>query len=356
MRHILRILLGVLFIYSAFTKGIDVDGTAYKIADYFASWDLGASYYISVTLSSLLVLGELVLGLLLLFRLKEKTVAGATTAILLVLTLFTFYIYQYNSIEDCGCFGDVIKLTNEQTFYKNLIFLGLSILMSKLKIGSTEFFTIWFRKRCFVGMGIVMSLIMIYSSTTLPIKDFRPYKIGTDLIADLTVPEDAKKDKYESFFYYKDKKSGEVKQFDSVNYPWNDTINWEYVSRSEPLLVEKGYSPPLEEFKLLDSNGIDITIDILSENRDINFWILRDISKVEGAIIDRIYSGDESGVDIILTSSGDEEVAQFIAQNGELKIYRCDEVVLKTIIRASRGLVKVNNGKVLYKENLNSIF
>jgi hypothetical protein len=55
------------------------------------------------------------------------------SSILVVLVIFVFTIlscliaFSVIEISDCGCFGDAIKMSNEATFFKNIILLSLSI-------------------------------------------------------------------------------------------------------------------------------------------------------------------------------------------------------------------------------------
>ena len=41
----------------------------------------------------------------------------------------------------------------------------------------------------------------------------------------MSIPEDAPHDEYKTTLNYKNKNTGEVKEFDETNYPWQDTLN-----------------------------------------------------------------------------------------------------------------------------------
>lgn len=38
------------------------------------------------------------------------------------------YIDRYGQIESCGCFGEVIHLSPEESFWKNVVLLTISLL------------------------------------------------------------------------------------------------------------------------------------------------------------------------------------------------------------------------------------
>ena len=119
------IFLGVLFVVSGFVKAVDPVGLSYKIEEYLGMFQLSGWSGLSMLLSVLLCAAELTLGLLLLLRLWRRITAVAVTLFILVFTILTYSIYTdpYGGINECGCFGEAVHLSNGATFAKNLILL-----------------------------------------------------------------------------------------------------------------------------------------------------------------------------------------------------------------------------------------
>ena len=84
-----------------------------------------------------------------------------------------------------------------------------------------------------VGTVIFMFCVQWYSFRHLPIVDFRPYAIGKNISEGMAIPDGAPHDEYAITLKYKNKQTGEVKDFTEENYPWQDTVNWEYVSSDQ---------------------------------------------------------------------------------------------------------------------------
>ena len=131
-----RLLVGCVFVFSGFVKGIDPLGTAYRIEDYFIAfgtqWAIPLALYLSVFLCTV----EFSIGILLLLNVRIKEVAWLLLLMMLFFTCTTFYDALYNPVPDCGCFGDAIKLTNWQTFLKNIVLMVfvLTIFLNRKKI------------------------------------------------------------------------------------------------------------------------------------------------------------------------------------------------------------------------------
>ena len=134
--HAARLLLGVVFLFSGFVKSVDPQGFAYKLQDYFTAFGLTELHPIAYTLAFLLVSLELYVGLLLLFSEWRKVAAVLVSVFMLFFTPLTLYLALANPVSDCGCFGDAVKLTNWETFWKNVPLLLASLYLLKKAFGA----------------------------------------------------------------------------------------------------------------------------------------------------------------------------------------------------------------------------
>ena len=119
--HFSRILLGLVFVYSGFVKIIDPLGTAYKFTDYFKAFGTEWLIDAALPLAFLMCAAEFILGISLLLNLKLRVNAWGVAVFMLIFTPVTLWLAITNKVSDCGCFGDALKLTNWETFFKNVV-------------------------------------------------------------------------------------------------------------------------------------------------------------------------------------------------------------------------------------------
>ena len=218
----IRIVMGLVFVFSGFVKAIDPLGSTYKIEDYLNSFGgvfalfTPLAFVAAVALSTL----ELVLGINLLFKVQKNITLILTLLFMGVMTPLTLYIAIVNPVTNCGCFGDALVISNWETFFKNIIFSAFAICLYLFrdKISSTlKSKTQWLMFAAFVTLGVGIS---VYSFNHLPMIDFLPYKVGVNITEAMRIPEGAPSDKYETIFIYE--KNGEQKEFTLENYPKGD--------------------------------------------------------------------------------------------------------------------------------------
>jgi len=119
-----RILVGLLFTFSGFVKAVDPIGSAYKFEEYFSDlFHLPGLVPFAFPLAVIMCAAELAIGLLLLLNVFPKLTSLGALLLMLFFTPLTYYLALTNAVQDCGCFGDAIKLTNWETFWKNVIIL-----------------------------------------------------------------------------------------------------------------------------------------------------------------------------------------------------------------------------------------
>lgn len=341
----LRVTLGATFLLSGFLKAVDPYGTAYKLQDYLDVWgfDHLVSDDITLIVSVFLSSSEVFVGIC--FFYDFMLLAGIIGS-LLYMAIFipiTLWLALLNPISDCGCFGDAIKLTNWQTFWKNIFILLCAYFLYKFHRRECKIYTFNIVPFLFSLFSITLSVYSIYC---LPVLDFRPYHIGADIKKGMSIPKNAKRDEYNTVFIME--KDGETKKFTLENYPDD---SWTLL-KTDVELISKGYEPPIVDFSLRTmTQKIDITDSVLSIPRV--FLLL--MPSVESASKDNTFSINELYKEIkktttpfyAVTSSTDIAINKWILDtNSEYPFLLMDGTTIKTIIRSSPGLVMLEYGIV----------
>lgn len=342
LRITARIIVGLAFIFSGTVKAIDPLGSAYKFQDYFRAFNISFLKELSLPLAILLCTAEFIAGLSVLTGMRQKTGITVIMILMIIFTPLTFVLALTNPVSDCGCFGDAVHLTNWQTFGKNIILLALAlVLYLNRKKANIAFKAVneWIT----IGAATFLFVIFcVYNLRNLPVIDFLPYKTGVKIEDNMTMPENATTDKFQTTFIYE--KDGIRKEFDLSNYPASDTT-WKFIDQKS-VLIEKGYQPPIHDFIITSKEGEDLTGKILAHNGLTVFMISK---KLEEAGKNRILDGFglgryciNNGIDFyILTASGTEETRNY--ENG-LQVCTTDETTLKTMIRSNPGYMLLENG------------
>lgn len=348
-----RILTGVVFVFSGFVKGVDPLGTAYRLEDYFIAfhWDFFIPY--ALFFSILLCTMEFTIGIMLLFKLRMKIAAWLLLMVMVFFTGLTLNDAINNPVPDCGCFGDAIKLTNWQTFYKNLFLLPLSILIFYYRNKFTSSFNS-FRQSVFTLIPIIAFAVFSYLCYAhLPVVDFTEWKTGRKLYLENPKP-------VEYFVTYKNKKSGATKEYLSPNFPYNDSIwieEWQFVSQ-RVVDPNKVFGKSLLIF---DESGDNVTENII---RNPGYQLVvnsYDLTKANSNAFQKINSlASEASNDGISTSvlvSAEKEVIQNFKEVNKLQLdfYIADDIILKTIVRSNPGLMLMKDGVILKKWHYNDL-
>lgn len=350
--NIARFALALVFIFSGFVKAVDPLGTQYKLEDYVAAVGLSGVFpeWVLLGCSIALAAVEFVLGVLLLFAISRRLVSKLVLAFMVVMTCLTVWIYAFDPVEDCGCFGDAIVLTNGQTLLKNVVLLAGAALLAWKPLYMKRFISLkWQWITYYAAMAFILG-IAGYSLYYLPVIDFRPYRVGANIPQLMEIPEGAEQPEYETTFILE--KDGEQREFTLEDYP---DSTWTFVD-SKSRLVKKGYVPPIHDFEIQDArSGDDLTEQILTDKGYTLLLVSPHLEKAddtEFGDIDRIYEwATENDVPFYcLTASGDKGIAHWIDITGaEYPFCHTDETTLKTIIRSNPGLVLLKQGTVMGK-------
>ena len=356
--NLCRMALALTFILSGYVKAIDPLGTQYKLNDYAAAMHLSEYIpdWLTLTGAIALAMTEFALGIFMLFAIRRHLVSRLMTAMMVMMTLITVWIFIANPVKDCGCFGDAIKLTNGETLLKNIVLLAAAIVtamrpldMARLISKSNQ----WIVTNYTLVYIVCTSLYCLYA---LPTFDFRPYHIGADIKKGMEIPEGAEQPEFETTFILK--KNGQTREFTLDNYP---DSTWEFVD-SKTVQTRQGYEPPIHDFSLTDTKtGEDITDNVLSHKGYTFLLISRSLAYADDSNfgdIDQIYEyASEHNIPFYcVTASTDSDINRWRDLTGaEYPFCTADETTLKTIIRSNPGLLLLKDATIIGKWSHNQL-
>lgn len=351
-----RFILAVVFIFSGFVKAIDPLGTQYKIQDYLDAF--GWTNFIPdvFPLIASFVLGwfEFCLGVYLFFGIRRRLAPRTMVVVMSVMTPLTLWLAVTNPVSDCGCFGDAVTLSNWETFGKNVLLWVMAIFLLIHRRRIFPLVTVRLDWLIALYSSVYIFCVIVYSYQNLPLFDFRPYHIGADIKAGMSIPEGKEPTEFETRFILQ--KNGEEKEFTLENYP---DSTWTFVD-SKTVVKKAGYEPPVQDFAIINlEDGEDLTDRILS---DENYFFLM--------VAHQLQQADDSAFDLIndlydyclthdygfycLTSSSEEDIHTWIENTGaEYPFATMDNITLKTIVRSNPGLLLLKKGVVINKWSAN---
>ncbi len=344
---VIRIITALLFIFSATVKGIDPLGTDYRVVDYLEAYSWYSLIDLSFAITVLVISVEFLLGVALLFKLRIRLAALGVLLIMIFFTFVTFIDARYDLVTDCGCFGDAIKLTTWQTFYKNVVLLIFAIIIfvkrKDIERSHGKKFQLILLILFLAGFGWFIS----FNYNHLPVVDFREWKVGNDM-------KSTGRETIVSYLVYKNKDSGELKEYISPDYPWNDSIwlsEWEFVNQridDSQLVMKHGLI-------IEDADGNNLTEEII-ENPEYQFILAAyDLDDAQGqGMIDAsaLFSiMNEKGINVALLTSSTDDVIEKYREVYLINydVYFADDIELKVMVRSNPGLLLLKDGVVIAK-------
>jgi uncharacterized membrane protein YphA (DoxX/SURF4 family) len=343
-----RILLGILFIYSGFVKGVDPLGTQFKIEDYFYAYHMEWAVPSALILSVIMNAAEFTIGGLLILRIKTKWVIIIALLMMIGFTITTLFDALYSPVPDCGCFGDALIISNWQTFYKNLVINAFILIVFIRRLDFKEYSSKIIEYSGLAAVILGFASFEVYNINNLPIVDFRPWKLNNRL-----VPENPKPVQY--FLTYKNTKTGEEKEYLSKELPWKDSLfmaEWKWASSREidPNIAE------MNVFPMIDEGGNDVSKEIVSDSNFVFIFVIYNLNKVPTktvAPINEFYAlASKNNYNVVLLSSDlPSDLRDFREKNkmSDIPVFNSDDTALKAAVRSNPGLIVVKSGKVIAK-------
>lgn len=347
-----RFLLAAAFIFSGFVKAVDPLGSQYKISEYLEAFGMTSWFPLSllplvaISLSAV----EFSVGIFLFFGIRKNSATILSLLLMLLMTPLTLYLALTNPVSDCGCFGDAWVLTNWETFAKNILLLIAALTLFFRKGLMLRFITAKTEWIVSLYTFLFVFALSFYCLLHLPILDFRPYKVGKNILQSMSIPEGVKPSVYETLFILE--KEGTKKEFTLANYP---DSTWSFID-TRTVLKEKGYEPTIHDFSIIDqTTGEEITEQVLTDANYTFLLVAHRIEEADDSNIDLIneiydYSVEHGYAFYCVTSSPDEQIEQWRDKTGaEYPFCLMDDITLKTMIRSNPGLMLIKNGTIYNK-------
>lgn len=361
IKGLLRFIIAVIFILSGFVKAVDLVGFSFKMEEYFSPAVFNMPFFekFALLFSIIVVVLELFLGFMLLLKMKLKFTLSALIALCVFFGFLTFYSAYFNVVTDCGCFGDAIKFTPWQSFFKDVaLLIGLIILfvLYKKDFRKTDEYgsnkkesTGKFKYILFTVFSLGMIYIMAQGIMHEPIIDFRDYKIGTDIKGE---KEKINKNpsEYKTFYSLKNQKTGEVLKVNQDDYIketkyWAEGSPWKIEEgKNESVLIKEGYKSEIVKFKIEDPTGMELTDEIIKAPKAILVFSYHP-KEVSADLLQKVEAkvNAQKGA-VIYGVSTDQKTFKTI------KNAMMDGTAIKTIARSNPFVLILQNGKIVDKQ------
>jgi len=267
----------------------------------------------------------------------------------LFFTVLTFILALFNPLTDCGCFGEAIKLTNWETFIKNIILL---LFVTVLLVQRREFIPVAPPKKEWIMLS-VFALFTIalgtYSYRNLPLIDFMEFKVGTNIKNRLEFSYEEGVERFQTVLIYE--KSGKREEFLIDNLP--DSSYTFVDSKTVEIKASRSYKPM--DFAVSDRAGNYVTDSLLSLEKPLFVVVSPIISNLKLKQKKRINQFYDTlanrGVEMIMLTGSDWRSVDSAKLRGDLKmkIFHTDYKTLLTLNRSNGGVVFLHSGTVILK-------
>ena len=345
---VIRFLVGGLFIFSGLIKVNDPVGTSIKLEEYFDvfSTDIAGFFTylkpIALELGIFLVVVEVVLGVMLILGVRSRFTVWALSLMILFFTFLTFYSAYFNKVTDCGCFGDAIKLTPWESFYKDLILLVLIAILFLFQADLPKSSPTW-AKGLTASVLVLSFVLAIVAIRNLPFIDFRAYKVGVN------IPQNMQPSAPLQYSYVM-KKGDELQVFDQ--YPSDEGLEFVEMNLKNPEAL-----PKISDFAAWNDEG-DFSEEVFTGNKAL--ILVSNMGKMNqknmGQIDQLISTLKDSPVQpVLIAAASQDEIAGLLQTQGwDILALQADATVVKTMIRSNPGIMVLRNGEVLAKYHHNN--
>ncbi|MEZ4776807.1 MAG: DoxX family protein [Bacteroidia bacterium] len=339
---LIRIYIGLLFLYSGFVKANDYIGFAYKLEEYFLVFGshfpvfkgfFGFFVPFAEPMAWFISVFELVLAVAILTGYRMNLTAWLTLLMMIFFTALTAYSHLTGAVTDCGCFGDALKIEPWESFTKDVILMVMLIPVFLVRKTITA---IPSSRIAAILTGVTFLVSGVYSwycHENLPIVDYRAYKIGVDLKVCTT-------------------------QMTADGYP--KCKDWSFADEEMLLIDVYRLLPETDSVRIKTGKAYEITPTNIFSGPTL-LIVTQNINHAEESAMRASAGLSEalkgSGISVVgATATGYSDMEKLIPLYAlSYPFVFMDETVLKTIVRSHPGYVLMNDGVIVKKWHYNNI-
>jgi len=352
--HAVRVIVGLLFIFSGLIKAIDPLGLSYKMQEFLELWGMSKFNSWTLLMSVLMNAFEIIAGFALLLGWRIKLFSWLLLLLIVFFTFLTGYAYLSGKFRSCGCFGDCIPITPKTSFLKDLLLLVLiGFLFWKQKL-IRPFMP---EKATTIAMLIITALsfgIQWYSLTYLPVVDCLPYKKGNNINEKMKMPANAVPDSTVITFVYD--KGGQQVEFTADKFPadFNGTT-YKLIKRYDKIIRKgKNNQPPIAGFNLSGVSNEDSTQVVLQQPYAVILFcedFSVPVSKWQKSFSALYAEAKAKNIPAYLVTTQPGEATAKLAGTSfsNIQVLKCDNTAIRTAARTNPCVFVLKQGTILGK-------
>jgi len=342
---IIRLVVGILFIFSGLIKANDPLGLSYKMQEFFEAWHMVYLNVYALPLALIMNVFEVLAGVAIIIGWRIRLFSWLLLLLIIFFAFLTGYATYSGKFKSCGCFGDCLPLTPLQSFVKDLILLVLIIILFAYRkripqVLDNMTLPVFILLFTVVGVALFESYVLTY----LPVLDCLPYRTGNNLIEQMQPPKGSVADSTQLMFVYK--KEGKEMRFDQDHFPadFNDS-SYQYVDRYEKVIRKGNDTPPISDFSLKTGDGKDTTGAIMQLPHYVLLFIqnFSNWNKQGDNYQDVDSVCKQRNIPLFIITPLPEVAKELLPQ---ANILQCDATVLKTAARVN-GTYYIMQGPVV---------
>ena len=352
--NIVRIIVGVLFIFSGLVKANDPLGLSYKMQEFFEVWGVHDFNSWTLLMSVLMNAFEIIAGFALLLGWRIKLFSWLLLVLIVFFTFLTGYTYITGTPKNCGCFGDCLPITSKVSFLKDVALTLLILFLVWKQKHIRPLFSEKITTIAMLGITILSFLFQWYTLTYLPVIDCLPFKKGNSISEKMKMPSNAVPDSTVITFIYK--KGGKEVEFTADKFPADfSATTYEFVKRYDKVIRKgKNNEPPIKGFALSGDSNVDSTQFVLAQPSAILLFIEKFSEAGTGwknKFSDIYAAAKAKNIPsyIITAEPGNAPAAVNGTAFADVQVFKCDFKAIETAARSNPCIYYLQKGIVMNK-------